>query len=245
MMVERWRFIETPPLDGAFNMALDESLMSLVVLPVLRCYRWFPPALSLGYFQETVSVDMESYRAQGYTIVRRPTGGGAICHKDELTFAVVTPVSHQIARSTVTAYQTIHGIIIAALEKVGVKAFVRGDSAEDPPERFLCFERTISCDIVCEGRKLVGSAQRRTKRGFLQHGSIPLEMNPLVPASGFVNLTAPRKVTYEDLKEAIFLAFTEKMGIIFEASQPTDDELALAKKLIAEKYANTEWTYRR
>jgi lipoate-protein ligase A len=243
--MERWRLIETPPSDGSFNMALDESLLSCVEQPVLRFYRWQPPCLSLGYFQTTEGVDFGEYKRKGYTIVRRPTGGGAICHKDELTFAVVTPVSHPIARYTKEAYAIIHGVIIDALAMVGVSARMRGTLDENPPERFLCFERTISCDIVCENRKIVGSAQRRWKNGFLQHGSIPLEYNPLVPTSGFVNLTAPQKVSYETMRNAIVFAFEKKLGIIFEASQPTETELALARRLVDEKYANPKWTYRR
>lgn len=241
---ELWRLVETPPADGAYNMALDEALMLLVRRPVLRLYRWMPPAISLGYFQSSSSPNLSEYAESGYTIVRRPTGGGAICHINEITFSVVTPAEHPLAVSSRRAYDVVHSAIVDALSAVGVSATIRGEGKEKPPNKFLCFERIISCDIVSSGLKLVGSAQRRTKGGFLQHGSIPLEKNPLAEC-GYVNLFSPRNVSYEMLRNAIVDSFRKRLRIDFVRSEPTDEEKSLASELIKKRYANPEWTFRR
>jgi len=239
-----WRFIETPPADGAFNMALDEALMRLVELPVIRFYSWQPPAVSLGYFQSAKPSVLSRFEKAGYTVVRRPTGGGAICHIDELTFSVVTPPSHPLARSSAVAYEVLHSAIVDALASFDVHASIRGEVEERPPETFLCFERIISCDIVSDGLKLVGSAQRRTKDGFLQHGSIPINRNPFANC-GYLNLFAKEKVSFDALRNALLESFARRLDVTFTESEPTDEERLLAERLVVEKYANPEWTFRR
>jgi len=239
-----WRLIETPPADGAFNMALDEALMRLVELPVLRFYSWQPPAVSLGYFQSVEPSTLSEFQRAGYTIVRRPTGGGAICHIDELTFSVVTPPDHPLARSSAAAYEVLHSAIVDALTSFGINASIRGEVEERPPETFLCFERIISCDIVSGGLKLVGSAQRRTKDGFLQHGSIPIDRNPFANC-GYLNLFAKERVSFDALRDSLLESFARRLDVTFTESEPTEEERRLAERLVAEKYANPEWTFRR
>jgi len=240
--MEIWRLIDSGPCEPAFNMALDEALMRHADRPVLRFYSWDPPAISLGYFQPYS--EAEDWARRGYVVVRRPTGGGAIFHFRELTFCVALPRGHPLAESTEDAYEAFHGAIVAALQALGVPASIRGRTQDAPPHQPLCFMRTIFCDIVAAGRKIVGSAQRRTPRGFLQHGSIPIEKNPLTPDAAYVRMFAP-KADYSTLAKAIVRAFILKMKATFRICRPTWQEIQTAKKLLIQKYGSDAWTRKR
>jgi len=244
--METWRWMDTGACAPAFNMALDEALMLCVERPVLRFYAWEPPAISLGYFQRAAEVDVNALRAAGHVVVRRQTGGGAIYHINELTYSIALPRGHPLAESTRRAYGVVHSAIAEALSRLGVPARLRGETEERPePERF-CFERTIFCDIVtADDRKIVGSAQRRTASGFLMHGSIPLEPNPLAPSAASVNPSAPRRVTYDALKAAVSRALIDATGVALRVSEATPQERKTAGRLVKDKYGSDTWTLRR
>ncbi|HEX9617401.1 MAG TPA: hypothetical protein VGA03_08280, partial [Anaerolineales bacterium] len=108
----RWRLIHTPPAPGAWNMAVDEAILEAVgrgqADPTLRLYAWSPPCLSLGYAQPSSDVDLPQLHALGWDLVRRPTGGRAILHTDELTYAVIAPLSEpRLAGSVLESYQSL------------------------------------------------------------------------------------------------------------------------------------------
>jgi lipoyl(octanoyl) transferase len=167
--------------EGAANMALDEALLNAVAgggeVALLRTYGWSEPTLSLGYFQHVAEAQADS-RWRSVPTVRRFSGGGALWHHHEVTYALAVPASHPLARPSTKLYQAVHATIRDTLRSRGVSAFRRGDLAtSEKSERkraFLCFTGTDPEDIVTDGVKIVGSAQRRREGAVLQHGSLLL-----------------------------------------------------------------------
>lgn len=172
--------------DGPSNMALDESMLEAARdgWAYLRFYKWSVPTLSLGYFQRIADA-RSAARWQGTPIVRRPTGGGAIWHDRELTYAIAIPPDSPLVRPNTRLYRAVHEAIAGALAEQGIPARLRGDGAPRRPaegvDALLCFTGRDPEDIVSEDRKLVGSSQRRRGGAVLQHGSILLRRSSLVP----------------------------------------------------------------
>ncbi len=171
--------------DGPENMALDEALLDAVAAEpsaaVVRAYTWSVPTLSLGYFQPIALAEADP-RWRGIPLVRRPTGGGALWHDREVTYAVVIPSNHPLARRSADLYRAVHAVLAQLLTDFGVEARRRGDSARPPgSEPFLCFAGQDAEDVVAGTAKLVGSAQRRRAGAVLQHGSVLLGESSRTP----------------------------------------------------------------
>ncbi|MEY4188354.1 MAG: Octanoyltransferase LipM [Planctomycetota bacterium] len=188
--------IDRLPMDGAFNMALDEALLELAAereYSVVRIYRWSEPTVSLGCFQARTSP--VPHRFQSLPTVRRLSGGGAILHDQELTYSVVLPARHAARHNPSGLYAAIHRALIVLLGDCGAAAALRADhdlrqaalreaASAAPPEPatepFLCFLRGDPNDVVhVSGTKIIGSAQRRRRGVILQHGSILLRTSAL------------------------------------------------------------------
>ncbi len=177
-----WRRLDTGPASGACNMAVDEALIQSVAgggRPVLRFYRWDPPAVSLGYGQDLQrELDPERCRAAGIDIVRRPTGGRAVLHWEELTYSVVCAVDDpQVGGSVEVTTRRIGACLVAGLQRAGVPAELeragrQGQRSRGPAATLPCFSSASRAEVTCAGRKLVGSAQRRMRGVILQHGSL-------------------------------------------------------------------------
>jgi lipoate-protein ligase A len=173
--------IHDQALPGEENMARDRDLLRRAVAgqgPLLRTYAWARPTLSLGYFQALDQVaERGAAERLGVDVVRRFTGGGAILHHQELTFALALPASHPWAALDVSAgYLEITRPLLGILRRLGVDASFRGGSG---PERKAanCFAGAACPDIVVQGRKLFGSAQRRSGGALVQHGSLLLDLD--------------------------------------------------------------------
>ncbi len=169
---------------GAWNMAADREMMDLAAAEdalFFRLYRWSSPTLSLGYFQRVADrrVHLPSTECE---MVRRPTGGGAILHDREWTYALAIPKRHPLARDRLGLYRDVHLGLIASLQEVfGVEAHLcshcNGSTSANGPCRsrtlpFLCFRRHSPGDVLLLSEKIAGSAQYRTDRAVLQHGSL-------------------------------------------------------------------------
>ncbi len=196
--MKKWRLIESGFASGARNMAVDEAIAAAVASgeqpPTLRFYGWEPPAVSLGYHQELdEGIDRDAVAERGYEIVRRPTGGRAILHADELTYSFcIRQDEIKGGHSTLESYREISRGIIAGLELLGA-AVSMGSDEDGPGPSFsgqdtfategadaakpICFAKTARCDLQAAGRKVVGSAQVRRNGGILQHGSIPITID--------------------------------------------------------------------
>jgi lipoate-protein ligase A len=169
-------------------MALDEALLDFVAAgratAFLRTYGWTTPTLSLGYFQHFGEARALA-RWNEVPLVRRLSGGGAIWHHHEVTYAVVVSASHPLARPSTSLYRAVHGAIADALVDLGIPAVPRGSAVESPgfehSRPLLCFTDANPEDIVTYGVKIVGSAQRRRGGSVLQHGSVLLARSYRTP----------------------------------------------------------------
>ncbi len=177
--MRQWRLIYDSPTAGSTNMAVDMAILAAVgagqAPPTLRLYAWSPPCLSLGYGQWAAEADFERAAARGWDVVRRPTGGRAILHTDELTYSVILPAGDDIAAGNVVeSYRRISRALVAGLVKLGVQPEADKQSDRIEAHGPVCFETASHYEITASGRKLIGSAQVRRKEGVLQHGSVPL-----------------------------------------------------------------------
>lgn len=163
-------------LSGPANMATDLRLLDEHRPgdpPLLRLYRWEPAAVSIGYNQDLNAFDQQAIAAVGVDLVRRPTGGRAILHADELTYAVVgTSPGPLFGDSLNSSYQRINEALLTFLAELGIEADVSAGESKDAARRLVCFHSAGKHEIKVQGRKLVGSAQRRLRGVFLQHGSL-------------------------------------------------------------------------
>ena len=179
-----WRLIDTGPLSGPENMAIDEALLRsfdpVSSAPVLRLYGWTPSALSLGRFQKAGEVlDLARCTVENIPVVRRITGGGVIYHADELTYSLVCSPHHiPPAASIKDSFRVLTAFLLAMYRRLGLSAGYAVDRVEYPAklgERTpFCFAGRETFDILVNGKKIGGNAQRRLKNVIFQHGSIPL-----------------------------------------------------------------------
>ncbi len=178
-----WRFLNTGERSGEYNMALDERLAQDLLRgrggPTVRLFRWKPWAVSLGLHQSWAEIDQEKCRRDGIDVVRRPTGGRAILHARELTYSIVM---FSGGKSILSVYNDIGRALVRGLRLFGVEADCAGQGSAATREssywkHISCFASSGRHEITVEGKKLVGSAQRRYGGGIegevvLQHGSI-------------------------------------------------------------------------
>jgi len=181
-----WRLIEDPPADGYRNMAADEALLEACAadgegFPALRLYSFRPACLSLGFSQEHArSVDLDFCRARGIDVVRRPTGGRAVLHDDEVTYSLVARrVTPPFEGSLLDVYCAVSKGLLAAFQRLGVAAAVSSGAAGtgSPRGSAACFAEPSRHEIASGGTKVAGSSQARRRGAFLQHGSIPLRID--------------------------------------------------------------------
>jgi lipoate-protein ligase A len=263
MPPETWSLIVDEPRRGAWNMAVDEALMEAVAEgrrgPTVRFYRWSPACLSLGVFQRLEDALALPPDQRPPDLVRRITGGGAIWHDAEWTYSLVLPRAHPLSgRDAAPLYRTVHRGLIAGLRSLGVDCGLRGElrtsdvglrTSDSPPpdERALfCFTRGDANDIITnDGRKLVGSAQRRLPEAVLQHGSVVLETPPGSTLAASVRERTGRDVGYAETLEALRPALAASLGVGWREDRPTDGELARAEGLVASKHAHPDWLNRK
>ncbi|MCZ6785284.1 MAG: lipoate--protein ligase family protein [Proteobacteria bacterium] len=216
------RFLDDGPAAGPWNMGVDEALLATAQrsgVATLRLYTWQGPWLSLGYGQSVGEARVQACRRADVGIVRRMTGGGAVLHGQDLTYALATPVE-RLPSGLSGAYDRVAAALVAALRELGVAA---ERSAPAPPTRgrgpFDCFAAPAAHEICIGGLKLAGSAQRRADGALLQHGSLRLRPDPPAArvASGLgpgatslaeVACTAPELA----LREALARAFGDLLG---------------------------------
>jgi len=273
MDITSWRLIISDPAAGAWNMALDEAILESItegLQPVtVRLYAWTPACLSLGYAQSVSDADIAALERLGWQLVRRPTGGRAILHTDELTYSVC---AHQdaplMAGGILESYRRISHILIRGLSRIGIDAV--SDNRYDLPEgseqaAAVCFEVPSNYEVTANGKKLIGSAQARKNLGVLQHGSLPLfgDVTRIIEVLNFEKLeqrSAARSrllmhavtaadvcgttISWVDACSAIKMAFEEYFSSEANPSIPSPREIQLAEQLVAEKYSNPTWTYR-
>jgi lipoyl(octanoyl) transferase len=247
-MSRRARLLRTEKQHPFFNMALDEVVAPDP--PTIRFYSFEPPGLSLGYFQRFASLDAALIERLRLVPVRRVTGGAAICHAGDLTFSIVArPADPLFAGTVEESYDRIHAAIASALAGLGVTAgrrgagSVRSDSARG--DEAICFYKATRFDLIADGSKLVGSAQRRTRERVLHHGSIPLAPNRLAPDAADLESLTGRAVGFDECAAALARAFATHFDLEWITGTVTAAERAAAQREVAERFATDAWNRKR
>lgn len=270
------RLLEHPPAPGARNMAVDEALMASARAggTVLRFYRWDPPCLSFGRHQRAAGLyDREAARDRGVDLVRRPTGGRAVYHHREVTYAVAAPAGRW--GSLRESYALLNRALLRGLASLGVPAAAAGSSGRAPgPSPRACFRDPLPGEVVVDGRKLVGSAQWREAGALLQHGSVLLRAEQGVadrlrtgprpgpdgeggsrrrpgagaggeaPAGAGLRDVLGREPAVAEVAAALREGFAEVLGAAIRPSSLTPAERERAEAL-EERYRDDAWTWRR
>ncbi|MGD2206484.1 MAG: lipoate--protein ligase family protein [Anaerolineae bacterium] len=265
-----WRLIVEGEADGATNMAVDEAILTAVVeetsSPTLRFYGWSPPCLSLGRTQPVADVDLDACRADGVDVVRRPTGGRAILHTDELTYSVALLQSDRRATGDVVeSYRRLSEGLLAGLRRLNVQvvqAALQQRPVAEPSA--VCFERPSDYEITVRGRKLLGSAQWRARNAVLQHGALPLhgDLTRILSYLAFsekerdrqkhglpdraltIEEAAGRRLTFAQVAQALTDGFAQALNLNLVPGGLTARERALAADLRRDRYAEPGWTAR-
>jgi len=268
-----WRLLDHGPGSPRWNMAVDEVLMESSVNhnapPTLRLYAWDPACLSLGYAQNYVEVDEIALSARGWDLVRRPTGGRAILHTDEITYSVSGPLDYPTFRGSILeSYKRIASALVNSLTILGVCVDMQEKKNSTIPSGAsdaVCFEVASNYEITLDGKKLIGSAQSRRSGGFLQHGSLPLhgELDRII--SIFIYQTSEareiarlrllqhattlenaihRLVAWQQASDAFIKGFQEALQIKLIPSELDSRELKRAEELLVDKYGNEKWNHR-
>ena len=260
-----WRFIDSGPLDGCSNMAVDEALLACFhpekTRPVFRIYGWDPPALSLGRFQKGGEVlDRKNCTEAGVAVVRRITGGGVIYHADEITYSIVCSPDHvPPAASIKESFRALTSFLIRFYGKLGLDPCYAIESFPDGAgiggRSAFCFAGKESYDILIQGKKIGGNAQRRLKKAIFQHGSIPLvnrsEFGARLlgnPPLGIGEATTALcdlgvDLPRGELKRLMAQSFAETMGAAMEEDSLTGDEDATADTLALHKHSLASWVW--
>jgi lipoyl(octanoyl) transferase len=264
-----FRLLVTEPLDGALNMALDETLLegrlADTAPPTLRFFAWEPATISLGYGQPLDHrIDVAAAAALGIGLVRRPTGGSAILHEGpdlELTYSVAARAGDfEGAGDLLETYRWIGAALAAGLRRLAAPVEMVPVQPSDPAAMpTFCFARTGSYELEVGGLKVVGSAQRRQGTGFLQHGSVmlgaapdrlrrvfpgadgPAERDPL---AGMTTLEAVlgRRPGFDETMTALGEGFREVHGLDLAPDGLSASEMERAETLVREKYGTERWT---
>lgn len=236
--------------DGPTNMAIDEAMLEFVArdpsTALFRTYGWSVPTLSLGYFQRWEEVEAAS-RWRNAAKVRRATGGGAIWHEHELTFSIVIPSTHPLTRPNIALYRAVHRATAELLAAQGVAVRRHGDVAPGAAAShpFLCFAGRDGEDLVADGVKLVGSAQRRRAGAVLQHSSLLLrraEAVPELPGAADLADVSDDPLAWSGLLAGRLIHDLEMEPVPIDWP---DDLLADARRIEHEVYRNSEWNHKR
>ena len=259
--MKTWRVIDTGYLGCHFNMAIDEALLEAYDsaeerMPVLRIYGWDPQAFSIGYFQNPDDeLDLDRCRIEGIDFVRRITGGGVIFHKSELTYSIVCREQDLSARTFYKeTYRFLCSFIVEAYKSLGLEAEYALQETARQSKSWFCFANRERYDILINGKKIGGNAQRRKKGMIFQHGSIPLksDLNKALlllrdsSAIDKANITSlsdalGQDISYNRLRDLLIKSFKQTFNVDIAREGLSKREEALSEHLLEEKYKREEW----
>lgn len=260
-----YRFINTGIQNAALNMALDEAILLHhqrgEVPPTLRVFRWDQPAISLGRFQNVErEIDLERCQKHHIALVRRPTGGRAVYHRDEFTYSIISGKRHGIPSGVVAAYAYLSQGLLAALQHLGIQAEISDERVKKHPSA-ACFASSTQADLTSGGYKLIGSAQVWKEDVVLQQGSLPLDdraaeffellrfpsrtarqealkqyQEKTTPLHSFLPQTS-----WDEVAQAFHAGFTQALEHEFVPGNLLQSEWDLAQQLVREKYHTLQW----
>lgn len=229
-MEKIWRLIIDGTREPKVNMAIDEAIMFRLIgdaAPTLRIYSWLYPCISIGRFQR---LDDVPFLKSGIAFVRRPTGGGSVCHNElGLTYSIVyREASGAVPRGIMTSYRHIHEGVAAALKGLGIEAELYSPVSKEIPSPSArtpfgaCFASPVESDLVFEGKKIAGAAQRRRFGVVLHQGEVSLPLDVW------------RKCSYNMASDAFINSLSKQLQARFLEGQISEEENCLVEELLME-----------
>lgn len=252
--IPTWRVIDTKEGTAAWNMAVDEALLRLNDgLPVLRLYGW-KPAMSIGRHQRIDGhFDKKCMGRSAYDMVRRMSGGGALIHGGDLSYAMIVPKRYLEGLSVKEGYRMLCSFLIRLYEALGFTARFAIDAGFEEQRSAVCLLGREAYDIMIGFRKIGGNAQRHTRKALLQHGTIPLRLDADREKALFLDdpgldachslKALGREMTYAALADLLLKSVGEAFGSTLRHDILGTEELAMAKSLHHEKYNTEAWNY--
>ena len=239
------RLLPYAVVDGPHNMAADEALLESAAAGTasLRFYGWSAATLSLGYFQPE-QLRRSDARLAALPYVRRPSGGAALVHHHEVTYALALPAGPPW-QSGEPWLGRMHAIIADALDELGVPAGVHVPRDAVPFPGVLCFQHFTAGDLVLGGAKIVGSAQRRLRGALMQHGAILLARSPHAPVLPGIQEVSGRRLPAAEVCSAVARAFARQTGWELMSGEWTAAERERVAQLAVAKYARDAWNFKR
>jgi len=271
-----WRVLISGKMDPFLNMGLDEAIYIGVgeesSLPTIRFYDWEPASFSCGYNQDIEKeLDFNRLAKSDYGFVRRPTGGRMVLHEDEVTYAVIARLEGAMGGNILDTYMRISSALAAGLKKMDIEVELsRGELSRQEQKKSAnpCFTSTSRFELTYKRKKLVGSAQTRNSRAFLQHGSIlrtkdqkiVAEFVPGITDDDRLRLSAllerrtislekilEQELDFQKVVDSLLQGFStawpeDKFNL---ATAPSDLEMQRAKELAFKKYSTEEWNKKR
>jgi lipoyl(octanoyl) transferase len=265
LMHEQYRFLNTGVQDAAMNMAIDESVLVHHLKgespPTLRVFRWSQPSISLGRFQNVErEIVSELCQQRGIALVRRPTGGRAVYHRNEFTYSIVISKRYGVPSGVIAAYAYLAQGLLAALAILGVQAELSDERISKHPSA-ACFASSTQADLTSGGFKLIGSAQVWKEDALLQQGSLPLDdrANEFFTMLRFPDESSREEAlalyhekttplhtfvpdaSWDAVADAFRGGFSTALQADFVQGTLSSSELKLAYQLADEKYSKLEW----
>lgn len=259
----RMKILPTIDADGPTQMGMDLALLDHAQEEPdtiwVRVYTWSRPTISLGYFQSWATLpELLKKPWQSVAVVRRPTGGGAIWHDNDLTYAVVVPSKHPWAAQPRTLYQAVHDAIASIMSIDGAELkrrqqvfptsglTVQTSAKSNGP--FLCFDDGDADDLILDGHKIVGGAQRRRAWATLQHGSIHWQTSSHAPARHLPGLLDLRSGFAEPSNVKWGISLGPRLGEMWQISSKSVEfpaEVVMAAHAWSNKLRDHEWLGKR
>ncbi len=259
-----WRLIISAPSDASTNMAIDEAILQTYIhkggVPTLRIYNWQSAAISLGSSQFPANtLHLSECLRHKIMFVRRITGGEAIFHDNEITYSIVCSKSDlNVSDSVRKSFRVLTSFVFETYRKLGFKPCFAGDingyTHGDPSE--FCFATTEKFDILLDGKKIGGNAQKRSKDIIFQHGSIPFSLD-FSKVKAFINADLggienrvtclqdelKREVSFKEISRLLIDSFKSSYDVNLKKMILTSAEKDLAHTLLEEKYKTKQWNY--
>jgi len=264
--MDTWRLILSQDSDAFTNMAVDEALMQTYIykerVPILRFYRWRPPAISMGAAQKPDQVlRLSTVKRDNVDFVRRMTGGEAIFHSDEITYSIICCKRDlNLSDSVERSFRVITNFLVNAYRQLGLKPYYAGDRKEyaHGRESPVCFATREKFDIIVNDRKLGGNAQKRVSDFIFQHGSIPLsldfekmrryflgDLNNIEEMAISLEEALGKSIRLDECIKHLKESFKSTFPVKLIKSFLSEKEQNLAHALREEKYATKQWNYLR
>jgi len=261
------------PARGSWNMSVDQALLEhceATGRPIVRLYQWSPATLSLGYFQKYDERGLHP-SSKGLDLVRRATGGGAIVHDRELTYSLCMPSEERWSRENRLLYDSVHEAILSTLREFGIEAelYSTGNKSGDLPTaeanaaaaneqlagcgalggssapHFLCFQRRAVGDVIYQGHKVGGSAQRRGKQALLQHGSILSQKSNFAPELPGLEELSGVGLNCEAFSQIFLQQLARELNLLFQTVTLVEPLRKRAEEIESATFAATNWNRNR